>query len=499
MLEILPLQKLFDKDIPDNFGNFEFRQEHKLLMAMDQLITSSRLEFLFIGYFLDKAYQKKLARVSGTEKRADLTGVERMNVHVDAVMSLRASILRKRLGVSLRTFSLMLSHSDLYKWFCGINRFSVARIPGKSKLGDLENTISPELLEEVERVIFQTAQSVSVIPEPLDFSKAYFDTTCIKVNIHHPVDWLLLRDSARTMMKAVSRIRKAGLLCRMPCEPEKYISQMNKLCMEMTFATRKVDSKKKRKAVYRKMKKLLKVVAGHANNHYLKLESDWEKSNLSRGKVEQILKQISTVTSKLATVIKQSHERIIGERKVANKDKILSLYEEDVNVIVRHKAGAETEFGNKLYLAEQENGLIVDWCFFRDQNPTDSHLLKDSHVRIEKNLGVKVELMAGDRGFDSKDNSQYMEQENIFNAVCPRDPSRLKEKLRDDTFRQAQTRRSQTEARISILSHGFCGKPMKQKGFDHREIHMGLSVLSHNLWVLARIMLAQEKQLRKTA
>ena len=29
---------------------------------------------------------------------------------------------------------------------------------------------------------------------PLDFSEVYADSTCIKANIHHPVDWLLFRD-----------------------------------------------------------------------------------------------------------------------------------------------------------------------------------------------------------------------------------------------------------------------------------------------------------------
>ncbi len=50
--------------------------------------------------------------------------------------------------------------------------------------------------------------------------------------------------------------------------------------------------------------------------------------------------------------IKQALERIIGERPVANADKILSLYESDLHVIVRCKAGADVEFGNTLFLAE---------------------------------------------------------------------------------------------------------------------------------------------------
>ena len=501
MATILPVQGRFDKDIPEDSGNAEYRQERELLIAIDDIIVQSGLEHPGIECFLDVAYVNKYISVWGTGESAELTSNERLNVHANAVMALRMSILRKRLNLSLRKFSLALSHSDLYKWFCGINRFAIPKVPGKSAIGELENSLPPELTEEVERRLFQLVQDEAseILCEPLDFSQSYFDCTCISANIHHPVDWVLLRDAARSLMKATARIRKVGLCHRMPGEPSVFISKMNKLSMEMTFAKRKKGAKRLRKGILRKMKKLLKRVSKHAINHLKLLEEKWQTTELSRSQTEQILQQITNVTDKLDAAIKNAHERIIGERQVANEDKILSLYEADVNVIVRRKAGAEVEFGNTLYLAEQPDGLIVDWKFFRDQAPSDCKMLKESHERIEDRLGVKVKLMAGDRGFDSKTNREHMESNDIFNAVCPRNPSLLAERLEENEFREAQNRRSQTEARISILSNCFCGSPMKQKGFDNRHVHMGLSILSHNLWVLARLKIAQEQAQQQAA
>jgi len=501
MATILPIQGRFDKDIPEDFGNAEYRQERDLLIAINDIIALGDLEHPVIEYFLDVAYVNKYISVLGTDKSSELTGNERLNVHANAVIALRMSILRKRLSLSLRKFSLALSHSDLYKWFCGINRFALPKVPSKSMVGELENSLPPKLVEEVERRLFQVVQDEAseILCEPLDFSQSYFDCTCISANIHHPVDWVLLRDATRTLMKAIARIRKVGLCHRMPGEPSVFISKMNKLSMEMTFARRQKGAKKRRKAVLRKMKKLTKCACGHALNHLRLLEDKWETTELSRGQTEQILQQITNVTGKLDAAIKNAHERIIGERKVANQDKILSLYEGEIKVIVRHKAGAEVEFGNTLYLAEQSDGMIIDWKFFRDQAPADCKMLEESHERIEDRLGVKINLMAGDRGFDSNKNRQYLASQDIFNAVCPRNPSLLLERLEEDEFRQAQNRRSQTEARISILSNCFCGSPMKQKGFDNRHIHMGLSILSHNLWVLARLKIAQEQTQQEAA
>ena len=501
MAAILPIQGRFDKDIPDDSGNAEYRQERELLITIHDIISLGGLERPVIEYFLDVAYLNKYISVGGTDQSAELTHNERLNAHANAVMALRMSILRKRLNLSLRKFSLALSHSDLYKWFCGINRFAVPKVPGKSTVGELENSLPPELTEEVERRLFQAVQdeTSAMLCEPLEFSQSYFDCTCISANIHHPVDWVLLRDATRTLMKATARIRKVGLYHRMPSDPSVFLSKMNKFCMEMTFAKRKKGSKQLRKGILRKMKTLTKRVCRHAINHLQLLEAKWETTTLSRSQTEQILQQITHVADKLDAAIKNAHERIIGERQVANKDKILSLYEEDVNVIVRRKAGAEVEFGNTLYLAEQSDGMIMDWKFFRDQAPSDHNMLKESHQRIKERIGVDVTLMAGDRGFDSKKNREHMESHDIFNAVCPRNPSLLRERLEENEFREAQNRRSQTEARISILSHCFCGSPMKQKGFDHRHIHMGLSILSHNLWVLARLKIAQEQAQQQAA
>src|SRR5882762_3067300 len=78
-----------------------------------------------------------------------------------------------------------------------------------------------------------------------------------------------------------------------------------------------------------------------------------------------------------------ARKRILQGQLVANEDKILSLYEADVRVIVRKKAGAEVEFGNTLFLAENPQGLIMDWELFRESAPADAALLPRSVARMQ--------------------------------------------------------------------------------------------------------------------
>ena len=65
----------------------------------------------------------------------------------------------------------------------------------------------------------------------------------------------------------------------------------------------------------------------------------------------------------------QARQRILAGQLVDNQEKILSLYEPEVNVIVRKKAGAEGEFGNTLLLVENPQGVILDWGVVCGERP----------------------------------------------------------------------------------------------------------------------------------
>jgi hypothetical protein len=92
-----------------------------------------------------------------------------------------------------------------------------------------------------------------------------------------------------------------------------------------------------------------------------------------------------------------------------------------------------------------------------------------------------------DRGFASSANSAELENAGTFDALCPRSPEALQQRMKERKFRKLQKRLAQTEARIGILKANFLGQPMRAGGFENRELALGCEVLTHNLWVLARM------------
>jgi len=239
------------------------------------------------------------------------------------------------------------------------------------------------------------------LSEPLDLEVALMDTTCVPANIHYPVDWVLLRDSTRSLMKSVQLIREQGLLHRME-EPQVFITRINKLCIQMTHAWNKADSQRERKQTLRKMYRLVGTVSKHARRYREMLDEHWQQTQWTQPQAQQVLDRMDQVLEQLPKARKQARQRILEGHLAANdQKKILSLYESQTHVIVRNKARAPVEFGNTLLLAENPVGLIIDWEFFGVSAPADSSLLARSVGRMEKAYGQGPKAVVADRGFDS--------------------------------------------------------------------------------------------------
>lgn len=452
--------------------------------------------------FLNEADKemKEQNKKSGKEYKGFSDKVKE-RIQKKARTSLRCTILRRLLMLSYRALSCRIGESYLLQKFCVIDNIDQVKVPSKSKLERFEKYYDEEFIREIIRKLIKTAsgsENILQLEKQIDVNEIFIDLTCIKADIHFPVDWVLLRDATRTLMKAVKLIRKYGLKNRMD-NPLEFIKKINKLSMQMSLVKYKKGAKKKRKYILRLMKKMLKKIALHAVKHKELLLEKCESVKLSYKQIKQIVKRIDNILNQLPFAIKQAHERIIGERKVADYEKILSLYEQNIHVIVRGKAGARVEFGNTLSLCEQKDGLIIDWKLYKEKAPHDSKTIVPSIKRIQKGYDNRINSVTGDRGCWAKDNLEYLKENNIKNYICPRSVKEMQERLEDEEFCIFQARRAQTEGRIGIFKNCFIGKPLRSEGFENRERSIALGVLAHNLWLLARLKIGIKDKKQKVA
>jgi hypothetical protein len=486
--QILPFPQELRPQLPTIVGNVDYLSLRHRLEQIDSLLRESGVEADFV--------HRALANWKAAGSR-EPTALEQLKFQQRSRRALRCTILRTLLQEDYRGFSCQLAGNPLYQWFCVIDALDLVQVPSKSELQRFAHWLPAGQMREVVEGLLRAAIERPAklrLKEALDTGEYFLDSTCVKANIHFPADWVLLRDAVRTLMKATLLIRRAGLRGRMR-PPEEFLGRMNRLSIEMSQQARRAGGNKKgRKRVLRAMKKLVRVVRNHARRHRRLLDTQWEQSPLSTGQAQQILRRIDGVLELLPRAQKQAHERIIGARQVPNADKILSLYEPEVRVIVRGKAGAEVEFGNTVLLGENRQGVILDYQMFRESAPADSQILFESLLRVREGIGVDVGTVVTDRGFFSASNSRTLREGDTFDGLCPRGPALLRERMKEERFARLQRRRAQTEARIGILKRNFLGRPMRAKGFEHRQLALAWGVLTHNLWMLSRMRKKRRKR-----
>ena len=486
----LPLPRI----LPTIEGNVDYRDLRDQLLRIDGLLVQSPLETQML--------KADLQRWLAGQKHVSAKAQQQHQFH--ARRALRCNIARDLLKEQYRGFAAHLADSPLLQFFCGISEVERVVVPSKSTL-QRYFTWWPEA--EVRQFIHQLLVQGAQAPErldlaqPLDLESAFLDSTCLCANIHYPVDWVLLRDATRTLMGSVRLIRDQGLKHRME-EPESFLRRINGLCIKMTHAWRRQDqvqSRRLRKQTLRQMDRLVGTVRNHARRYRQLLDAHWEQTEWTRPQAEQVLGRMDHVLEQLPAARQQARQRILKGQLVPNEEKILSLYEADVHVIVRKKAGAEVEFGNTLFLAENPQGLILDWELFRGSAPADAALLPRTVVRMQAAYAPGPKALGGDRGFDSELNRFGLNEEKIFNAICPRSPGQLRQRNRSWKFKRMQRRRAQTEGRIGIVKNVFLGGRMRCKGFEHRELTVTWTVLVHNLWVLARLPRVEKAEAARRA
>lgn len=498
---LLPEQDYLQAPVPTVIGSIDYRTWRQRLERIDEILCASRAEELFVR-LLVKRRREELEKTAGQKgkKYGGLCEGDQLLIQRRASVALRTTIARTLSGDAYREFAARLADSGLLQWFCRLSRLGGVRIPGKSQLQRYAEMVEESDLREVVWALLESAGAKDrslELDQELDLETQFLDSTCVKLNIHYPTDWVLLRDTVRTLMKATVLIRKQGLKVRMQ-EPAVFQKQMNRLAMEMTRQGRRTGSRKGRKKVLRAMKRQVKMVAAHALRHRNLLEKEWAQTELSQQEARNIIVRMDAILERLPYAIRQAHERIIGERQVANEEKILSLYEGHAAVYVRGKAGAEVEFGSQLLLAEAECGLIVDWELVCGNPEHDTALLQRS---LERGGPLKMKTAVGDRGFDSKTSRELLRERQVANAIAPRDAVLLRhsdgpgtdcalnhancQQMKEPWYQRLHHRRAQTEARIAIFKNAFLGAPLLSKGHQNQARQVAWTVLTHNLWLLA--------------
>src|SRR5262245_3535620 len=187
---LLPIQQSLQPPLPTIHGSVDYRCLRDQLLRIDQLLIHSGIEGEFIAATFDQwTSECKFKNVSAKAQR---------KIQVHARRALRCNILRTLVMEDFRGFAVRLADSPLFQHFCGIGEIDRIRVPSKSTLQRYSQWTDQTM---VANLVHQLTKQAHLHPKKLrlraalDLEACFLDTTCIKANIHYPVDWVLLRDA----------------------------------------------------------------------------------------------------------------------------------------------------------------------------------------------------------------------------------------------------------------------------------------------------------------
>jgi IS5 family transposase len=176
-----------------------------------------------------------------------------------------------------------------------------------------------------------------------------------------------------------------------------------------------------------------------------------------------------------------------GEQVPAS-EKIVSLFEEQTDIIRRGKEARPVEYGHKLWLNEVEGGLVSHYRIL-EGNPSDEQQCKPSLKAHLKTFHQPPEQASGDRGLFSEPNEQLAHDLGVKRVILPQRGHRSKARLKHEHkawFVKGRHWHAGIEGRISVLKRAHNFDRCLAHGRIGFHCWVGWGILAGNLAVLGR-------------
>lgn len=403
-----------------------------------------------------------------TAKRAD-TGRQGLT----AEQVLRCALLKQYRQLSYEELAFHLDDSAAFRRFA---RLEMNHFPCKSILQENIKAISEQAWEKIHQLLIGYAVTHKIEKG----RKVRLDSTAIETDIHHPTDSTLLADGIRM----ITRWLKAGKT--LSPAPNYQYSNHNRVVKKRAMTILNSRKEATRQAAYQDLLHYAETVVSYALPAIAGLRT---YQGVDRLKAQDLAAKLERAVGLLGKVIDQTRRRVIHGEAVPASEKIVSLFEDHSDIIV--KGQRDTTYGHKVFLTGGASTLILD-CLIESGNPADSDRYQTLVERQQQLLGRMPRQVSADGGFASKDNLTFAKANQVKDAVFAkrRGLSVLAMAKSNWVYKQLRNFRAGIEAGISTLKRAFGLDRCSWAGWAGFKQYVWSSVVSYNLLAMARIRLA---------
>jgi IS5 family transposase len=410
----------------------------------------------------------------------DLTGSLRPDhgrEGLTAEQVLRCALLKQSQNLTYEELAFHLGDSQAFRAFARLN---VNQFPARSALQENIASLRESTWETIHRVLVGHARA-----EGIENGRATrIDTTVVDTNIHAPTDSSLLLDGVRVLTRHLLRGKE------LDPRPAYRFRDHRRVVKKRALKILHARKEEVRVSAYRDLLRYAGLVRGYSVEAICALR-EWKGTDIMEGLQAQALAdEMERVLGLFDRVIDQTERRVLGGEQVPACEKIVSLFEEHTDIIVKDRRG--THYGHKICLSGGGSNRILD-VRVEKGNPADSDLFRpmlERHIEIH---GSAPRQVSADGGFASKENLQWAKAKGVQDCCfAKRRGIAISDMVRSAwIYRKLKRFRAGIESGISALKRAFGMDRCTWSGWAHFQRYVWSIVVSHNLFTLARIRLAQ--------
>jgi IS5 family transposase len=400
----------------------------------------------------------------------DVEDTGRPGLTVESV--LRCALLKQYRQMTYEELAFGLLDSAVCQTFARLPR---AWWPRKSVLHRCISAISAATWEQINQRLLHSAQHARVEQGQM----LRIDSTVTDAPIHAPSDSTLLWDSVRVLVRLLQQAEQ--LVSGITKIEYRNHQRVAKKRMRAIVYTRGQDKKAR---LYRDLIEVTKKSLSYIDAASVRLVAVHDCLPME---CEQWQLQRHHYCSLILKVIDQTERRVFAKEKVPATEKIVSIFEEHTDIIV--KGGRDVQYGHKLNLSTGRSGLVLD-VVIEAGNPADSEQFLPMLDRHIKHYGRPPRQMAADGGYASLDNLHAARARQVKDVVFHKKRGlKVEDMARSPwVYRKLRNFRAGIEAGISCLKRAWGLGRCTWKGLAHFRAYVWSSVVAHNLALLSRLL-----------
>ena len=394
----------------------------------------------------------------------------RKGLSVESV--LRCALLKQYRQMTYEDLVFCLMDSASCQTFA---RLSLQWFPKKSVLQGCISAISAGTWERINQRLLHGA-----VPAKLEKGEMLrIDSTVICAPIHEPSDSTLLWDSVRVLVRLLQRAEElASGVTKIEYRNHRRVAKKR---MRAIGYTRGQDKKAR---LYRDLIEVTRKSLGYVEAASVRLAVVKPIQLLA---YEQWQAQWNHYWVLILHVIDQTERRVFAKEKVPAGEKIVSIFEEHSDIIV--KGSRDVHYGHKLNLSTGRSGLVLD-VVIEAGNPADSERFLPMLDRHIEHYGKPPRQMAADGGYASIENLHAAKARQVTDVVFHKKRGLKVEEMAKSpwVYRKLRNFRAGIEAGISCLKRAYGLGRCTWKGLAHFRAYVWSSVVAHNLALFSRLV-----------